>query len=114
MLNIIKRIVNQYHYSIASIKNRYPCKIIDIKDVCNFSKETIITYQAVTKLNVRKCSPKKILDDPILLEKFHPTDGVKLGFIAFGEILLKENISMDEARLLFNKIAKNMFENLQE
>lgn len=84
MLKIIKNMVNKYHYSVASIKNRYPCKIINVKDIDSFSKESIITYQAVTKLNVRKSTVKIILDDPGLLEKFHPTDAVKLGFIAFG------------------------------
>lgn len=113
MLKFMKKMVNRYHYSIASIKNRYPCKIIKIKDICDLSKSPSITYQAVTKLNICKKTVKEILDDPVLVEKFHPTDAVKFGFIAFGDILLNEGSTIEESRVIFKKIAKEMFSDLE-
>ena len=95
---------------MESIKNRYPCKIIDTVNLCDFSQETKITFLAATKTNIRTCSVKNIIDDPLLVEKFHPTEAVKLGFIAFSEIILKEGISIEEARDLYSKIIRSMFD----
>lgn len=114
MSGIIQKVINKYHYVTESIKNRYPCKIIDVKNLTNFDKTSIIQYQAATAVNIRTSTAQDILDDPLLIEKFHPTDGVKLGFLAFGEILLKNNISIDEARELYLKIMDNMFKDINK
>lgn len=95
---------------MESIKNRYPCKIINIKNLNDFSTPTEVQFLAATKINIRTSTTQAILDDPLMVEKFHPTDGVKLGFLACGEILLKENISLEEARRLYLKITHHMFQ----
>ncbi len=110
MTGLFNKLINRYHYSIESIKNRYPCKVIDIKKSNDFSTPTEIKYLAATKINIRTATAQAILDDPLLVEKFHPTDGVKLGFLACGEILLKENISLEEARRLYKVITNQMFQ----
>src|SRR3990167_10607087 len=105
MRKFLSGLVNRYHYSIESIKNRYPCKIIAVLDTGKTAK---IKYQAVTKINIRTSTAKDILNDPLLVEKFHPTDGVKLGFLACGEILLGDCVTIDEAREMFQKIIHKM------
>ena len=112
MAGIFKKLINKYHYSIESIKNRYPCKIIEIKNLTEFNEITEIKYIAATKLNIRTATARDILSDPLLVEKFHPTDGVKLGFLACGEILLKDNISIEEARNLYLVITNQMFQEI--
>ena len=112
MAGMLRKLINRYHYSIESIKNRYPCKIIQIKKINDFSAPTEVQFLAATKINVRTATAQAILDDPLLVEKFHPTDGVKLGFLACGEILLKENASLDEVRQLYLMITKRMFQGM--
>ena len=108
MKKIISGIKDRYYYAIESIKNRYPCKIIAISNIAHHDKPAEIKYQAVTKINVRSSTAKEILNDPLLVEKFHPTDGVKLGFLACGEILLKECATIEDARNKFQLIMHRM------
>ncbi|MBA2650118.1 MAG: hypothetical protein H0U75_11125 [Legionella sp.] len=112
MANLFKKFINRYHYSLESIKNRYPCKMIFVKNIVDFDKKTEIQYIAASKVNIRTSSVQDILDDPLLIEKFHPTDGVKLGFLACGEIFFKNNITMDESKKLYLKILNHMFEGI--
>ena len=111
MKKIFSGIINRYYYTIESIKNRYPCKIIAVSDFVGDDKIAKIKYQAVTKINIRTSTAKDILDDPLLVEKFHPTDGVKMGFLACGEILLKDCLTIDEAREKFKTIIHEMLPN---
>ena len=67
---------------------------------------------AATKINIRTTTIQDLLADSLLVEKFHPTDGVKLGFLACGEILLKKDISLEEARSQYSKIINNMFQDI--
>lgn len=113
MPKFINNIKNRFHYTLESIKNRYPCQIIKVKNIENLDETPIITYRAVTKYNIRKCTTKDIIEDSLLLEKFHPTDGVRLSFLAAGEILLKNVNSLDEAKELYKKIISEMFKDLQ-
>lgn len=112
MGSFLKKMINRYHYSMESIKNRYPCKIIGIKNINDFNKPSEIQFLAATKLNIRSSTVQSILDDPLIVEKFHPTDGVKFGFLACGEILLRDNISIEEARRLYLSIINHMFEDI--
>lgn len=114
MFKFINNIKNRLDYSIESIKNRYPCKIIKISWIDNSEENSTVTYRAVTKLNIRQSSPKEILDDPLLIEKFHPTDCVKLSFLAAGEILLKKVNNLEEAKELYKKIINGMFKEFQQ
>ena len=98
MKNVINNLKNGYHYSIESIKNRYPCKIIEI----DYSETSpcIITYRCATRLNVRKNTLEEILNDKSLVEKFHPSDCVKFGFISAGDILFKNEYGDNKEKYL--------------
>ena len=110
IMSIVRNIKNHFYYALASIKNRYPCKIIKVKDAAQFDKPAVITYRAVTKYNLRKCNAEELLEDQVLIEKFHPTDGVKLGFLAAGEILLKQkNSSIKDIRNKYIKVLEGLF-----
>ncbi|MBS0350086.1 MAG: hypothetical protein JSR33_02680 [Proteobacteria bacterium] len=108
----IENLKNDFYYSIESIKNRYPCKIVKVKNTESYNKKASVLYQAATKINIRESTVAEILSDPLLIEKFHPTDGIKLGFLSAGEILLKESNNLEEAREKYQKILKGMFANL--
>jgi hypothetical protein len=97
---------------MESIRNRYPCKIIGVANLNDFSKKTSITYQAATKINIRTSLTKDVLDDPLLVEKFHPTDCIRLSFLAFGELILSGELSIEEAKERYNKISQSMFEDI--
>lgn len=90
MKAFFKKFKARYNYSVESMKNRYPCKVIAIKYADDLSRPCEITYQYVTRLNIRKASLKDLLADRLLVEKFHPSDCVKFGFISAGEILFRE------------------------
>ena len=113
MKNFIEKIKNKFYYTAESIKNRYPCKIITVKNYLDLKKPTKITYQAVTRFNLRESPIDDILNDLMIIEKFHPTDGVKLGFLAAGEILLKSGKSLDEIQAQYEKIASSMLKDME-
>jgi hypothetical protein len=112
MSKLIEKFKNKLHYSIESIHNRYPCKLIKIKHAGDFKKNSRVIYRAVTKLNIRECSIKEVLDDTSLVEKIHPTDCIKLGFIALGDILLKECSSIEEAQTKYKQIINEMLKDM--
>jgi hypothetical protein len=47
-----------------------------------------------------------------LVEKFHPTDCIKIGFFAAGELFLKNNFSSEEIQLKFKKISDEMLKEI--
>jgi hypothetical protein len=74
-------------YKLASIKNRYPCLLIGEKIFPNKEKPTI-QYVIKSKRDVvYEITIQELLNDPLLIEKFHPTQAVKIGCIAMGNIL---------------------------
>lgn len=103
MKSLLDRLKNRFYYSVESIKNRYPCKIVKVKDEANFDKGTQITYQAVSKLNLREVPLKELIDDSMLIEKFHPTDCIKLGFLCAADILIKKSSNLEEAKKAIRK-----------
>jgi hypothetical protein len=70
-----------------------------------------VRFHAVSKLHVRDVEIDSLLNDQELIEKFHPTDGVKLGFLSAVEIL-KTQTSIEDAEKLFQKITQQMFDNI--
>ncbi len=112
MTSLLRKVKNKFTYSVESIKNRYPCKLIKIKNHTDFDRKTLVTYQAVTRVNLRELTLEEILNDPMIIEKFHPTDAVKIGFMSAAEIFLKNDKSITEIRQDYQKIATNMFKNL--
>ncbi len=111
MNKFVSGIINRYYYAFESIKNRYPCRILRILDLEDLNKTTKIKYQAVTKINICTASIKDVLEDPMLVEKFHPTDAIKLGFLACGEVLLRDCKTIEEVRQRFKKISQEMLPN---
>ena len=109
MKNLAEKLKNKFYYSIDSIRNRYPCKLIKIKNHHDTNKKTMVTYQAVNRLNVRESTLENILNDSMIIEKFHPTEAVKIGFLSAGEILLKSGKSLEEVRSNYEKIISRMF-----
>ena len=108
---MINNLSNKICYKLESIKNRYPCKIIKIKNCFQEKSKTSIIFQAVNRFNLRDMKLEEILNDPLLVEKFHPTDCIKMGFLAAGEILNSDNHSNTQAKQEFRSIFKKMFEN---
>jgi len=101
---------NRLYYKHANMRNRYPCKIIKIKNHDNFTNKTCITFQAVNKLNIISESIDSILDDPLLVEKFHPNDAIKLGLLAMGQIAFDKCETLGEAQERFLTIVTHMFD----
>lgn len=110
MYQLYEKIINTCHYASESIKNRYPCKIIKV-NISKFAPSEI-QYMAASKINIRQSTVKDLLDDPCLVEKFHPTDGIKLGFLAFGEIILDKSSSIEQAKKHFLEIANQLFDDV--
>lgn len=114
MMNILGKVKNKLIYSLESIKNRYPCKLIKVKNHTDFNQKTLVTYQAVTRFNLRELTLEEILSDPMVIEKFHPTDAVKIGFLSAAEILLKNDKTIDQIKKDYEEIAANMFKDLDD
>ena len=111
-MKILEKLKQKFHYSLESIKNRYPCKLIEVTAASDFTKEAIVSFRAVTRINIRKATLPEMLDDPMLIEKFHPTEAVKLGFLSAGEILLKNSKDLEEAKSIYQKILNNMLNDI--
>lgn len=70
-----------------SMRNRYPCLLIGEKHLHDKNK-TVIQYIIKSKRDtVYEISIEELLNDPMLIEKFHPTQAVKIGCIAMDDIL---------------------------
>ena len=108
MKNLFNSMRNKIYYSMESIKNRYPCKLLKITVGQEEKPDITISFRAATKFDIRESKLKPLLDDGMLVEKFHPTDGVKLGFLSAGEIILNKAESIEDARKIFIDISQNM------
>ena len=103
--NKLKQFCAGPHYMFASIKNRFPCRIIGEKNIYE-KRDTTIIYNILTKITPYEITVKKLLNDPLLLEKFSSQDAVKLGFIACGDIMfnLPENERLEKYREITQKM----------
>lgn len=108
-MNVLGKVKNRFSYFVESIRNRYPCKLIKVKNHLDFDRKTLVIYQAVTRFNLRELGLEEILNNPMIIEKFHPTDAVKIGFLSAAEILLKNDKTLAEIKSDYEKIAANMF-----
>lgn len=92
----IVKLKNHAYYSAASLKNRYPCQIVGEKYLFE-NKETTILYALKSKREVvYEITVSALLEDQLLLEKFHPQDAVKIGCIAMGDTLFNSDINQKE------------------
>lgn len=111
MRNLAENLKNKIYYSLASIKNRYPCKIVKIKNSGIHEKHTQIAYQIVNKLNLREIELQELVNDPLLVEKFHPTECIKIGFLCATDILNQNSSNLEEVKLKFEEILGRLFNN---
>lgn len=96
-------------YAIESIKNRYPCQVIDIKQQNKISNSIIRYCVLGKKENAHNIPVRELLDDKKLLEKFHPSDALLIGFICFGDIILSEKEAEREKK--YNFMIKKLLSN---
>lgn len=102
----IKNYTQFSSYSMLSLRNRYPCLLVGEKHLYD-KQTTIIQYVIKSKRNtVYEISIEELLNDPLLIEKFHPTQAVKIGCIAMGDILY--TIPEDQQRQKYQAIMSNM------
>lgn len=75
----------------SSVKNSYPYQIAGEKSSTANSHNTTILYTINGKRDLFEITINELLENPTLLEKFHPTVAIKLGAISMGESLIHEN-----------------------
>lgn len=75
----------QFNHYILNIKNKYPCKLVGTKKTRN-THETIIIFTILGKREGYNITLNEIISNKELLEKFHPTEAVKFGFISLGDV----------------------------
>lgn len=76
-----------YHY--LSIKNRYPCRVVGER-VDPKNRGTVVIYKVLPKKEEFEINLRDLLDQPLLIEKFHPTEAIRLGFMAFGDLFFNQ------------------------
>ena len=112
MLKLIKRKVsywiNSIYYYFATHRNQYYCKLIGEKLNPQEKSNTIILYRLLGKRDIFEISIRELLDNRDLLEKFHPTEAVKLGAIAMGDML--STIEHDATVARFQEIKRKMLD----
>lgn len=102
----IKYFINYLYYMCFSlIKNTYPYKLIGEK-INPLSTETIVLYKILGSNTNYEIPLKHLLDNKKLIENFHPTDALKLGAIAFDEIIFA--LPESERKTSFEKIKTKM------
>ncbi|HSW68655.1 MAG TPA: hypothetical protein VLI69_00675 [Gammaproteobacteria bacterium] len=92
----IKHFINSlYYFKSILAKNVYPCRLIGEKID---SQETIILYKIRGQQNNSEILLQQLLNNKKLIEKFHSADAVKLGIIAFKDIILSLDKSEQEQK----------------
>lgn len=105
--NLFKQLKNiraSFEYKLAEMKNHYPCKAIAQKTIK--PGETSILYTILGKRHVHEVSIQTLMDDPNLINKFPPTQAVKFGAIALGDLLF--NLPEEKREEKFNQIKNTM------
>ncbi|HLB41988.1 MAG: hypothetical protein A3F13_04890 [Gammaproteobacteria bacterium RIFCSPHIGHO2_12_FULL_40_19] len=80
----VDRMCVNFNLDSSASKNKYPFKLVSYKSV-SLPGETIIIYTILGKRDGYKKPLKEIMSTNSLLEKFHPTEAAKFGFIFTGE-----------------------------
>ena len=68
-------------------KNIYPCRLVGVKSN-NITSETRIIFTVLGKRDGYDTTLSELIKNKDLLNKFHPTEAVKFGFIHMGDTLL--------------------------
>ncbi len=90
----------------SNTRREYPVKIVGER-LCNNNAETTILYRISPKKEVFEIPLKELLEDAILIEKIHPYQAVKLGFMACGEIMFNYKDGEDR-KMKYQEIVKKM------
>ena len=98
-------------YHFLSIKNRYPCRIT-AERIDPLTQETNVVYRVSPRRDEFEIKLKSLLDQPLLIEKFHPTETIRLGFMAFGDIFF--NQSKEDAHKQYQHIIQKMNQSMSE
>ncbi|NNM59198.1 MAG: hypothetical protein HKM04_05225 [Legionellales bacterium] len=101
-------LVNFIHYQMENRKNQYQCQLIGEKINASDKVNTVLIFRMMGKRDIHEIPVDKLLEDKTLVEKFCPTDGVKIGIIAMGDMLLNEE-NQTKAIQKIEKIKKQMF-----
>jgi hypothetical protein len=73
-------------FTEPAIKNTYPFKLVSGKPN-HQGTDTIITYTILGKREGHQKNLGDLINNMELIEKFHPTETVKFGFIGLGDFL---------------------------
>ena len=109
MNHFLLKIKDGWHYFMSRGRNRYPCRFVKVINIGHSSKPLKITYSAISLQHIREITPKEIFSDPFLIEKFHPNDAAKIGFIAAAEVLLKNTASLQEGKERYQRMLETSF-----
>ena len=104
------------HYLTASWGKRYSCKLEAINGLEDTSSPTIIEYQALNRLDLRRNEITEIVIDPQMVAKFHPIDAFKLGAIMVGDVIFKNQTlnTKEEMHEAYTRLCENLLENRTE
>lgn len=96
--------LSDVHNQVFLSDNQYPCKFVGTKS--SEPGDTKILYTSYRKRDVYEISIKSLIDDPITLNKFSPTQAVIIGAIALGDALfsLPPDMRADKYQELKSKI----------
>lgn len=102
----LNNIINYLYYFRSSIaKNTYPCKLVGEK-ISFPSNEQIILFKVLGKKNIYNAPLKGLFPDKKIISGFSPKDALKLGEIAFNEII--NNVPKDEQLDKFKRMKEVM------
>ena len=80
--------LNKYHEKIQLHKNKYPCRLVG-ENTENKTNGTTIIFTVLGKRDGYKKLLSDLISNKDLLNKFHPTEAVKFGFIYMGDTLFE-------------------------
>lgn len=102
----LKYLINSMYYLKDSIsKNTYPYKLIGEK-IYHLESGKIVLYKILGQQNNNEISLKNLLNNKKFIEKFHPADAIRLGAMAFEEII--SNLNHAERQVKFDQIKNTM------
>lgn len=101
----VENTITAWRYHISSLRNYYPCKLVGEIEVDGENK-TLIRYRTLGKRDTYTIPIQELLEDRDLIEKFHPTEAIKFGAIAMGDILL--SLPEDKRQQKFEEIKQKM------
>jgi len=99
-------LLNSISNIFGNTRREYPVKIVGER-FCKNNTETVILYRISPKKEAFEMPLKELLEDAILIEKIHPYQAVKLGFMACGEIMFNYKDGEDQKRK-YQEIVKKM------